>query len=285
MGVRVHCPRGGRFSLFNSPYPGHRLKTGVDVYPSYGFGGAAPSPVEGEVTTVRRVKAPRGRGFADAGYDVVTLVRPVDNPGVAVKLLHVDTCLSAGDHVGLGDEMGPLLRSGYYGWGTSPHIHLEVREPHDPLRARGGHPIHVLKGFADAKPVEEITGEVAWTQPEYALMRLRTRGAGLTGELGGEPGVVDGGIPYYGWLGFHTERPTQGAVRLLGQPIADVKEVKDRAAIAETRGFGFTLDGEPLLGLSLYLTPGPRPIVKILPQRIGGLDLSPGDAATVELRV
>ena len=285
MGVRVHCPREGRFSLFNSPYPGHRLKSGVDVYPSLAFGGEAPSPVRGEVLMVRRVKAPRGRGFADAGYDVVTLLRPVDNPGVVVKLLHVDTRLSPGDHVDLGEDMGPLLRSGYYGWGTSPHIHLEVREPSDPLRARGGHPINVLTGFTDAEPVEEIAGEVVWAQPEYALMRLGSRGAGLTGELKGEPGVVDGGIPYYGWLGFHTERPTVGTVKLLGQPIADVKEVKDRAAIADTRGFSFTLDREPLLGLSLYITPRPEPIVKILPRKIGGLALSPGDVASVELRV
>jgi hypothetical protein len=285
MGVGVHCPREGRFSLFNSPYPGHRLKSGIDVYPSLGFGGDAPSPVEGDVLKVRRVKAPRGRGFADAGYDVVTLLRPVDNPGVVVKILHVDTRLSVGDHVELGDCLGTLLRSGYYGWGTSPHIHLEVREPQDPLRARGGHAIHVLHGFADAEPVTEIAGEVVWTQPEYALVRLGTRGAGLTGELGGEPGVVDGGIPYYGWLGFHTERPTLGAVRLLGSPIADVKEVKDRAAVADTRVFSFTLDGEPLLGLSLYLTPRPGPIVKVLPRKIGGLSLSPGDEAAVELRV
>jgi len=285
MGVRVHCPREGRFSLFNSPYPGHRLKSGVDVYPSLLFGGAAPSPVEGEVLKVRRIKAPRGRGFADAGYDVVTLLRPTDNPGVVVKLLHVDTRLSTGDHVDLGDEMGPLLRSGYYGWGTSPHIHVEVREPSDPLRARGGHIIQVLAGFSDAEPAEEIAGEVLLTQPEYALMRLGSHGAGLTGELDGEPGVVDGGIPYYGWLGFHTERPTVGTVRLLGEPIADVKELKDRAAIADTRGFRFTLEGEPLLGLSLYLTPRPEPIVKILPRRIGGLALSLGDAVSVELRV
>ena len=285
MGVSVHCPQEGRFSLFNSPYPGHRLKSGVDIYPSIVFGGEAPSPVEGEVLTVRRVKAPRGRGFEDAGYDVVTLLRPVDNPGVVVKLLHVDTRLSEGDHVGLGEEVGPLLRSGYYGWGTSPHIHLEVREPSDPLRARGGHPINVLNGFSDAKPVDEIAGEVVWTQPEYALMRLDSGGAGLTGELDGEPGVVDGGIPYYGWLGFHTERPTVGTVKLLGQPIADVKEVKTRAAIAATRGFRFILDGEHLLGLSLYITPKPEPIVKILPRKIGGLALSPGDAVSVELKV
>jgi hypothetical protein len=285
MGVSVHCPQEGRFSLFNSPYPGHRLKSGVDIYPSIVFGGEAPSPVEGEVLMVRRVKAPRGRGFEDAGYDVVTLLRPVDNPGVVVKLLHVDTHLSEGDHVDLGEEMGPLLRSGYYGWGTSPHIHLEVREPSDPLRARGGHPINVLNGFSDAKPVDEIAGEVVWTQPEFALMRLDSGGAGLIGELGGEPGVVDGGIPYYGWLGFHTERPTVGTVKLLGQPIADVKEVKTRAAIAATRGFRFTLDGEPLLGLSLYIAPRPRPVVKILPRKIGGLALSPGDAVSVELKV
>jgi len=285
MGVRVHCPPEGRFSLFNSPYPGHRLKSGVDIYPSIVFGGEAPSPIEGEVLRVRRVKAPRGRGFEDAGYDVVTLLRPVDNPGVVVKLLHVDTHLSTGDHVDLGEELGPLLRSGYYGWGTSPHIHLEVREPSDPLRARGGHPINVLNGFTDTEPVDEIAGEVVWTQPEYALMRLNSRGVGLTGELNGEPGVVDGGIPYYGWLGFHTGRPTVGTVKLLGQPIADVKEVKDRAAIAATRGFRFTLDGEPLLGLSLYITPRPKPVVKILPRKIGGLALSPGDAVSVELRV
>ena len=285
MGVRVHCPLEGRFSLFNSPYPGHRLKSGIDVYPSLEFGGAAPSPVEGEVLTVRRVKAPRGRGFVDAGYDVVTLLRPVDNPRVMVKILHVDTGLSPRDHVDLGDDLGALLRSGYYGWGTSPHIHLEVREPSDPLRARGGHPIHVLKGFAGAEPAEEITGEVVWTQPEYALMRLNHQGAGLTGDLDGEPGVIDGGIPYYGWLGFHTERPTIGAVRLLGRPIADVKEVKDRAAIADTRGFSFTLDGEPLLGLSLYMTPRADSIVKILPRKIGGLDLSTGGVASVKLRV
>jgi len=285
MGVRVHCPREGRFSLFNSPYPGHRLKSGIDVYPSLAFGGAAPSPVEGDVVMVRRVKAPRGRGFTDAGYDVVTLIRPVDNPGVVVKILHVDTGLSPGDHVDLGMELGALLRSGYYGWGTSPHIHLEVREPSDPLRARGGHPIHVLKGFADAEPAEEITGEVVWAQPEYALMRLSHQGTGLTGDLDGEPGVIDGGIPYYGWLGFHTERPTIGTVRLLGHPIADVKEVKDRAAIADTRGFSFTLDDEPLLGLSLYLTPKPEPVVKILPSKIGGLSLSLGDVKAVELSV
>ena len=285
MGGKVHCPREGRFSLFNSPYPGHRLKSGVDVYPSLMFGGAAPSPVEGEVLKIRRVKAPKGRGFADAGYDVVTLLRPTDNPGVVVKLLHVDTHLSVGDHVGLGEALGRLLRSGYYGWGTSPHIHLEVRDPSDPLRARGGHLIHVLTCFTDAVPVEEIEGEVVWTQPEYALMRLGSGGVGLTGELEGEPGVVDGGIPYYGWLGFHTERPVVGTVKLLGQPIADVKEVKDRAAIADTRGFSFTLDGEPLLGLSLYMTPRPEPIVKILPRKIGGLGLSSGDVVSVELRV
>ena len=285
MGVRIHCPREGRFSLFNSPYPGHRLKSGIDVYPSLAFGGTAPSPVEGDVLKVRRVKAPRGRGFVDAGYDVVTLLNPVDNPGVVVKILHVDTGLSTGDHVELGDDLGSLLRSGYYGWGTSPHIHVEVRDPSDPLRARGGHPIHVLEGFADTEPVEEIAGEAVWVQPEYALMRLNSRGAGLTGDLDGEPGVIDGGVPYYGWLGFHTERPTVGTVRLLGHPVADVKEVKDRAAIAEPRGFRFTLDGEPLLGLSLCLTPKPDPLVKILPIKIGGLTLSRGDVAAVELKV
>lgn len=281
--VSIHCPAEGRYSLFNSPYPGHKLQTGIDIYPSLAFGGPSPSPVSGEVKEVRRVKAPKGRGFADAGYDVVTLITPDDNRGAVVKLLHVDTALPVGETVEAGDDLGKLLRSGYYGWGTSPHIHLEVRDPSDPLRARGGHQMRTLTDLGSVSPTEEIVGEVIWTQPEYALVRLNDSGYGLAGEVDGAAGVLDGGIPYYGWLGVHADSPTSGEVRLLGRAIADVKEVRSRACVAECRRFHFTADGQRLLGLSLYLTPRPEPIVKILPQRIGALSLREGDVAEVQL--
>ncbi|MBN2336499.1 hypothetical protein JXL21_13155 [Candidatus Bathyarchaeota archaeon] len=282
-GVRVHCPDEGRFSLFNSPYPGHKLKSGIDIYPGIRFGGAAPSPVDGEVELVRKVKAPTGKGFEAAEHDTVVLIRPKDNEETVVKLLHVELEVSAGETVRVGEEIGSLLRSGYYGWGTSPHIHLEVRRPEDPLRARGGHPINVTADLGCVEPVDEIAGEVVWAQPEYSLIRLGHRGHGLTGSVNGAPGVLDGGIPYYGWLGLHTEKPRKGEITLLGKPIADVRELHEGASIADSRSFTLQADGAPTLGLSLYLTPGPSPIIKILPTKIGGLRYSVGDVAKVTL--
>ena len=58
-----------------------------------------------------------------------------------MKLLHVDTTVEEGDDVDVGQGLGPLIRSGYFGYHTPPHVHIEVRPPGDPLRVRGGYPI------------------------------------------------------------------------------------------------------------------------------------------------
>ncbi|MCK4438647.1 hypothetical protein KAV47_06205, partial [Candidatus Bathyarchaeota archaeon] len=194
-GVTISCPVDGMFSFYNSPYPAHSQSTGVDVYPDTGFGGIAPSPVSGEVTLIRRVRGPRGRGYEASEYDVVTLLRSLENPGKVVKLLHVDPTLSVGDEVRAGEELGRLLRSGYYGFATSPHVHVEVREPTDPLRARGGHRMERLMEVGRVKPLEELRGIVALCSPEFSILRLDTPACGLPADVGGVSGVLDGGIP------------------------------------------------------------------------------------------
>jgi hypothetical protein len=282
-GVSIHCPRGGRYSFFNSPYLMHRAQTGVDVYPGQWFGEAAPSPVEGEVLKVRRVRAPTGRGFVDSGYDVVTLVRPSSNPDAVLKILHVDTVLGVGDRVRVGDELGVLLRSGYYGWGTSPHVHVEVRSPLDPLRARGGYELSRVQPVR-AEPLTEIAGSVVAIRPEFALLRLDGASHGLVGDVEGVRGLLDGGIPYYGWMGVHMDEPRVGAIRLLGMRVGEASSIHTGSCVGACGGFGFTAGKAPLLGLSLYLTSVPGPLVKAIPRRVGGLDVVEGDWVEVNLQ-
>ncbi|TFH16201.1 hypothetical protein E4H04_06990, partial [Candidatus Bathyarchaeota archaeon] len=166
-GVKLHCPVEGRYAFYNSPYPSHQENTGVDIYPGDGFGGEAPSPVDGEVILIRRVKAPRGHGFEASDHDTVVVIRNRENPDTVSKLLHIDPFVEVGENIHVGEPLGTTLRSGYYGWGTSPHVHVEIRSPQDPIRARGGFNLDLIE-FPVAHPVDEIAGVVTHLQPEFA---------------------------------------------------------------------------------------------------------------------
>ena len=271
--VKIHCPLDGLYSFFNSPYPAHRLHAGVDIYCGGEFGGTTTSPVNGIVQMIRQVKAPKGKGFVDAGHDTIILIRTDENPEVLVKLLHVDPLVEVGDHITTRDIVGTLIRSGYYGWGTSPHVHIEVRSFNDPLRARGGHIIRRLITPIYSNEPDKIGGYVIESRPEYSIIRLSGESYGLVGEIDGTCGVIDGGIPYYGWMGVHVDNPTKGEVKLQGKTIGEVKNVFPSSVIADTKKFRFELNGNEILGLSLYLSPVKKPIAKALPLKIGTLIL------------
>ena len=282
-GVTISCPVDGMFSFYNSPYPAHRQSSGVDVYPEAGFGGMAPSPVSGEVTLIRRVRSPRGRGYEASEYDVVMLLRSRESPGKVVKLLHIDPTISVGDEVRAGEELGRLLRSGYYGFATSPHVHVEVREPSDPLRARGGHRMERLIDVGRVEPLEELRGVVTLCSPEFSIVRIDTPTYGLPADVDGVSGVLDGGIPYYGWMGVHYDsgRPEGGAVELVGHPIATTKAIHDRVCLADCTDFSVKVEGKPILGLSLRLSPRKGVEVKLVPRKVGSLVLDEGSEVTV----
>ena len=284
MGVRLHCPTDGRYAFYNSPYPAHKENTGLDIYPGDGFGGETSSPVDGEVTLIRRVKAPTGRGFEASDHDTVIIIKNLDNPETVTKLLHVDPIVEEGDTVHVGDAIGTTLRSGYYGWGTSPHIHAEVRSPKDPIRARGGFPMNLIE-VPTGEPVDIIAGTIFHVQPEFALIQLES-GSGLVGSVNGVPATLDGGIPYYGWLGTHLENPPDsGTVELLSSPIADVTQGFKNSCKADCRGFQFLVHGKPILGLSLTIWLNGKPLIKAIPLKINGLNLEKGAWAEVKLKV
>lgn len=284
-GVKLFCPEKGRYSFFNSPFPPHKLNSGVDLYPGENYGGDALSPVDGEVVLLRQVKAPSGHGFEAADHDSVILVKNKDNPDTVTKLLHADPLVQVGDSVKFGDVIGTTLRSGYYGVGTSAHLHTEIRKLDDPIRARGGHKLRRIDDRV-GKPVSDLVGEVVHVQPEFIFIRLNSTSTGLVGKVNGSPAILDGGIPYYRWMGAHLpDPPSEGEVTLLGKTIGTITEVFDGSCKADCTDFSFSVENTLILGLSLTIQPRKETLVKLYPRKKGVLEPSLGDWLEVNLDV
>lgn len=284
-GVKLQCPEDGRYAFFNSPYPPHKLNSSVDLYPVEPYGRDARSPVDGEVILLRKVKAPSGHGFDAADHDSVIVVRNKDNPDTVTKMLHADPLVQVGDTVKVGDPIGTTLRSGYYGAGTSPHLHTEIRRPDDPIRARGG---YRLKRVDDriGKPETELAGEVVQVQSEFTFIRLNLTSTGLVGEVNGTPAILDGGIPYYRWMGAHLpDPPAKGEITLLGKTIGVITDVFDGSCKADCTDFSFSVENTSILGLSLTLQPRKETLVKIYPRRTHVFEPSIGDWLEVNLNI
>jgi hypothetical protein len=284
-GVTVHCPSEGRYAFYNSPYPAHRLSTGIDIYPGAGFGDRAGSPVSGRVTLVRKVRAPRGRRFRDHGHDTVILLESLKNPERVIKILHVEPSVREGDVLETGQTLGTLIRSGYFGYSTAPHIHLEVRRPEDPLRARGGLCFERLQEIGNVSELGSLEGLVHRCEAEYAEIEISGASRwGLQCDAGGTPGVLDGGIPYYGWLGVHTDATPQGegSVSLCGIEIADISETDTQGCMATCRDFSLTVEKERV-GLSTCLYPKGDPRFFLIPMSHGRLILKPDARFSIEI--
>jgi hypothetical protein len=284
-GVTLHSPKGGRYAFFNSPYPAHRLMTGLDIYTDSWFGDTYPSPISGTIINVRKVKAPVGRLFKDAGYDSIIVIKSEENPEKVVKILHIDTDLTPGDRVQAGDELGVTLRSGYFGFYTPAHAHVEIRPPEDPLRVRGGCQIHSLLNLKEVKQINELKGTVMKVNLDIAQVRLdNARGVGLPVEVDGKLGVLDGGIPTYGWVGAHVaEAPISGDIKLLDVPIARIINSNRRICIGNCTLFKVEVRNvEVGLHLTLQAT-GPVQVI-ISPRKLGSIYFKEGEEIEITLK-
>jgi len=260
-GVTLLCPEDGRYSFFNSPYPAHHLMTGVDIYPDIMHGLSAPSPITGDVLQIRQVKAPRSYEFEAPEHDVVTLIRSAQNPNRVVKILHVDTEAEVGETIQAGQDLGPMIRSGYFGYHTPLHAHIEVRPPEDPLRVRGGYHMDTLLNLDKLEVAEELTGTVTATRKGYAQIKLLQNIPWIVVDVGGNPGIIDGGIPIYGWFGTHGKTSTKGdPVKLLGKQIGIVTNTQPRSCVADCTEFDARLGSTPV-DLFFILTPKQQTIV------------------------
>lgn len=255
-----------RFTLHNSPYPAHAEGAAVDLYTSEairahpGGGTRAPSPVAGEVVDTRTVAAPARDYAADDDHLIlVDVERPASAAGLVARVLHVDPTVAPGDRVAIGEDLGRLVRSGFYAPWVPDHLHLGFRGPDsDPYRASGSVPLDL--GVA-VEPVHwDGTGEVVATGDTYAVLDSpahpapgeRWVGVAVRGPAG--TGVLDGGFPHYDGGGLLADDArdasgvtTDGPVSLAGQRVG---HVAGRAVAWDD--VTVLANGRPVRGLSLF---------------------------------
>lgn len=250
-----------RFSLHNSPYPAHVRGAAVDLYPGDaidshpGGGTRAPSPVAGEVVDTRTVEAPPREYAADHDHLIlVDVERPTTAAGLVARLMHVDPVVESGERVAVGDDLGELVRSGFYAPWVPDHVHLGFRNPNaDPYRARGS--LRLDPGV-DVEPVAwDGTGEVVATGETYAVLDGPLHpapgecfaGIAATVGPGSETAVVDGGLPHYDGGGLLGATEAEGTVAVSGHRVgtATGRDVAWDDIVVRA-------NGQPITGLSLF---------------------------------
>jgi len=193
--MRVSVPRDvlaqyRRFSLYNSPYVAHDGGCAIDLYPETDV---APSPVAGEVLDTRTVEAPP-KPYA-ATHDHLLLIGTDTH---VARLLHVKPWVEPGETVERGQEVGELVRAGFFAPWVPNHVHLGFREPDaNHYRASGSLPIDVA---VDPEPLPwDGTGTVVEIGDTWARLDAPAHpdpGGHFVG-LESNGGVLDGGFPHY----------------------------------------------------------------------------------------
>jgi hypothetical protein len=234
--------RHERFSLYNSPYPAHESGHAIDLYPGTD---AARSPVSGVVQSTRTVRCPRQPHAANEDHLLL-----VDCGDHVARLLHVDPVVSSGDEVEIGDRIGTLVRSGFFGRWVDNHIHLGFRRPEQNLQRASGS----LRIDVDV-PVTGIewdgTGTIVETGATHVRLDSPTDdGGGFTALAGDDGTPLDGGLVHYTGGGALT--PVDGDVSLLGTVVgvADGRDISWRDVAAR-------VDGCRASGLSLFVSREP----------------------------
>ncbi|MFC6863565.1 hypothetical protein ACFQGE_08825 [Halomicroarcula sp. GCM10025817] len=259
-----------RFSLYNSPFAAHDEGCAIDLYPA---GSRAPSPVAGEVLETRRVTAPPQPYAAE--YDYLILV---DTGKYVARLLHVNPSVAAGEAVDVGDDLGELVRAGFFAPWVPNHVHLGFRE-HDanPYRAAGSLPVDV---GVDVEPLAwDGTGTVLEAGETWARLDRPVHpapGERFVGLATGDGGVLDGGCPHYergGVLGageHGRDRPISLFGRRVGTAEGRTVVWDDVTVLA---------NGDPVTGLALFCSRDEAG-VKLVGE---GVDLSVGERVRVSI--
>lgn len=235
-----------RLARYNSPYTAHREGRAIDLYPGTD---RAPSPVTGTVVQTRTMSAP-SRSYAAPNDHLIV----IDTGTELARILHVDPAVETGTNVEQGDDLGPLVRSGYFAPWVDNHVHLGFRAyGTDPVRASGSLPIDLdipLHGLT-----WDGTGTVRAVGDTYATLDAPVHpdpGSAFVGisDDGGHY-VFDGGVPHYETGGVHATEPGRTdteSISLLGTTLArgsgtiDWESVEVFANSREITGLSFLLE-------------------------------------------
>ncbi|MDQ1279790.1 MAG: hypothetical protein QG670_1052 [Thermoproteota archaeon] len=292
MGVTIHARNEDFFSFFNSPYYSHINCSAIDIYPNTENPIIpALSPVDGIVSRLYEFKPPRPRHFEASETEKLMLIIPNENHKIYVRILHIDSQIQVGTRVSVGDQVGILLRSGFFNFWTGKHIHVEVRCLEEPLRAKGGYVLEPInkdynilsQRTNDIPPlsISAINEDYALADVENGLSRIGNFW-GLECRIGSTFGILDGGIPHYQHGGIHaidTASVRVGdAVWLWGTEIGRVVQVSKNLIHFKSTQLSISVNGKKIRGLSLHPWLSKAKVIRIIPEYPRGLqDLKKGE--------
>ncbi|MFB6176813.1 MAG: hypothetical protein ABEI99_06665, partial [Halobaculum sp.] len=180
----------------------------------------------------------------------------------------VDPAVEPGESVAVGDALGQMVRSGFFGQWVDNHVHLEFRDPEANLyRATGSLPLAV-ETEVTAVPWDG-TGRVVDTGETFAVLDAPANPspgsfaavAGVVGDGSDESRVstasresavpLDGGLPHYtggGRFDVHsTQADDDDDISLLGTTVGTA-----RGRTVSWNDVEILANGEPVTGLSLF---------------------------------
>lgn len=294
--VVLYAPSDGFVSFFNSPYHPHIEFAALDVYSgSRRFGAEAPSPVRGIVRKIYPFEPPASPWFDAPKVERLVLIECLENSDVWAKILHIQPSVKEGDVVEVGSPLGYFIRDGFFHPWTDPHMHVELRNRSDPLRAKGGYPLKpvigkqtYVDGALDVK--ETYSGLVVKLGERYAIVDLEAPFAyiepffGLYTQVGYGMGLVDGGVPHYQWAGVlgGQNASLSSEAKLLGATIGKVQALSSYASLLTCVAVDIALSGLMCVGLSCYLNLNREKHIKIILPR--GASLKIGQSVKLKIR-
>lgn len=285
-GIKIYAQLSNRVTFFNSPYPAHFEHKAVDIYP---FFHDAPSPVEGKVTYIYEFTAPRTKQFQMLTKEYLIAIETPVASEYLVRILHVKPIVKVGDSVKVGQILGEMVKNGHFDSWTDLHMHVEIRPRDNLIRARGGMPIYASlkwEKFYGMLPASSFQGKVIVQRPNYTLLKgpIARMGlfSGLPVTVGKGIGILDGGLPHYGFGGVLARGKVEigDPVYIDGVKIGHVTNIySDGFARFEVEPFSVKLDNFIMKGISCYMGLSGDFMWKLIPQ--DGKKMSLKDKASV----
>ena len=286
-GVFLKIPRNYSFSFSNSPYYAHKYFKAVDIYPPLGDKTIA-SPFNGKLVYYRELHGEHICGFKTGEY--------------YIRILHLKPYMDLGEEVGVGEVLGEPMDSPTFCPWTDHHIHVEIRDKPEFLRARGGLELDLaidlvelvrnsVSKVAKLNKNNYVEGEIILVDKNrYILVKPRKTCLGLTPiaiEVNGVKGFLEGGIPYYGYGGIIvSSTDTSHSIKeeiiyLYGEPIGYIDYTRrSYLHIQLYKDIVFYTREIPLKGIGLYLN---NPYIKLVPRKWSNNCLKEGDILVLSL--
>jgi len=184
-GLKIESFNDYFISFLNSPFQAHRELKAVDIFPESRKTEDVRSPISGKIID-HKIHVMRKNGKKEH-------VLIIESGNYYIKILHVEPYISVGEEIKFGQIFGKLYISPYFRPWTDPHIHLEVRNKNDFLRARGGLKLKIPDCNPMGKTILTNDFEI---KESYALRRIIPVKCGNFYGAG-DLGIIDGGYPHY----------------------------------------------------------------------------------------